>query len=217
MTAGGELTGLAGVAAGIIEATGEPGVGLLTLLETVFPPIPSEVVLPLAGFLAQQGRLNVLFLVPLSVIGALLGAVFFYVLGRRLGEERAIRVMSRLPLVEREDFERAAAWFHRHGRGAVFFGRLVPGVRSLISLPAGAACMPVLPFLLYTAAGTLLWNGLLIGLGMLLGTQYQLVDQYSTYLNIALYAAVAIGVGSLVVRRIRRSRQESKNVDRRRN
>jgi membrane protein DedA with SNARE-associated domain len=217
---GGDLTGLAGVAAGVIESTGELGVGLLTLLETVFPLIPSEVVLPLAGFLAQQGWLNIFFLLPLSVAGAMLGAVFFYVLGRRLGEDRAIRVLSRLPLVEREDFEKAAAWFHRHGRGAVFFGRLVPGVRSLISLPAGAACMPVLPFLLYTGAGTLLWNGPPIGLGMLLGTQYQLVDRYSTYLNIALYAAIAIGLGSLIIRRIRRirqSRQESKDAERGRN
>lgn len=205
--AGDDLTGLAGVAADIIDALGEAGVGLLTFVETVFPPLPSEIILPLAGFLAQLGRLDLAALLVMSVLGAWAGALLLYFLGRKLGEERVIRWLSRLPLVDRDDFERPAAWFRRHGRSAVFFGRLVPGVRSLISLPAGAEGMPLVTFSMFTIAGSLLWNGLLIGLGLWLGTQYQLVNRYSDYLNYALYAALAVGVVALVVRRRRRVRR----------
>lgn len=202
--AGNDLTGLAGVAADIIDALGEVGVGLLTLVETVFPPLPSEVILPLAGFLAQLGRLNLVLLLAMSVLGAWAGALLLYALGRKLGEDRVIDWLSRLPLMDRNDFEKPAAWFRRHGRSAVFFGRLVPGVRSLISLPAGAEAMPIITFSIFTVAGSLLWNGLLIGLGLLLGTQYQLVNRYSDYINYAFYAALAVGIIALVVRRRRR-------------
>ncbi|WP_253259654.1 DedA family protein [Subtercola boreus] len=187
-----------------MNSLGEWGVGLFTLLETVFPPIPSEIVLPLAGYLAQLGRLNMVLVVVLSTLGAYLGALLLYALGAALGLERSIRWLSRLPLVDREDFTKAADWFARHGRTAVFFGRLVPGIRSLISLPAGAERMPLLTFSVFTLAGSLLWNGLLIGLGALLGTQYELIDRYSEVLNYAVYAALAGVVVWLVVRRVRR-------------
>ncbi len=201
-----QLTGLAGLAVNIIDALGELGVGALALLETVFPPIPSEVVLPLAGFLAQQGRMNVLLVMLAATVGGLLGAYILYFIGHRLGEERAIRWLSKLPLVDREDFEKASGWFHRHGRSAVLFGRLIPGVRSLISLPAGSARMPVGSFTLYTLIGSTVWNALLVSLGWLLGRQYHLVDQYSSWLNYAVYAAAAGVVVWLVLRRVRRVR-----------
>lgn len=205
---GADLTGLAGLAVTIIDALGAPGVGALTLLETVFPPIPSEIVLPLAGFLVQQGTMNLVLVLILATVGGLIGAYILYYLGRTVGEERVIRWMSRLPLVDRNDFERSASWFHRHGRSAVFFGRLIPGVRSLISLPAGSARMALGTFTLYTVLGSLVWNSLLVGFGMLLGTQYRLVDRYSAILNYALYAVIAGIVAWLVVRRVRRRRSE---------
>ncbi len=203
-----QLTGLAGLAVNVIDALGELGVGALALLETVFPPIPSEVVLPLAGFLAQQGRMNVFLVLLTATLGGLIGAYILYYVGHRLGEERAIRWLSTLPLVDREDFEKASGWFHRHGRSAVLFGRLIPGVRSLISLPAGSARMPIASFTIFTLIGSLVWNTLLVSLGVLLGRQYHLVDQYSSWLNYAVYAAIAGVVLWLVVRRVRRARSE---------
>ncbi|PVZ96422.1 DedA family protein [Amnibacterium flavum] len=201
-----DLGGLVGVAARVIRALGEVGVGLLTLAETIFPPIPSEVVLPLAGFLSQRGDMNIVFVFISATLGAYLGALLLYWLGRRIGEERSIRLLSKLPLVDRDDFERAAGWFSRHGKSAVFFGRLLPGVRSLISLPAGAAKMSLVVFSVFTIAGSALWNALLIGLGALLGTQYELIDQYSWVLDVLVYAAIAGVIGWLVIRRIRRGR-----------
>ena len=199
-----ELTGIVGYAARAIEALGAWGVGLLTLLETVFPPIPSEVILPLAGFLTQQGDMNIVLVVITSTAGAYLGALLLYGVGAKLGLERSIQWLSKLPLVDREDFEKAAGWFERHGRPAIFFGRLLPGVRSLISLPAGAERMNLLTFSIFTIAGSGLWNGLLIGLGVLLGAQYQLIDQYSQYLNYAIYAGIAVVIVLLIRRRVRR-------------
>jgi len=198
------LGGLVGFAARGIENLGEWGVGLFTLAETVLPPIPSEVILPLAGYLAKQGSLNLVLVFITSTLGAYAGALLLYWLGARLGLERSIRGLSRLPLVDREDFENAAVWFRRHGRSSIFFGRLLPGVRSLISLPAGASSMPLATFSLYTLAGTGLWNGALIGLGYALGTQYQVIEQYSRFLNYAVYAALGLAVLWLAIRRVRR-------------
>lgn len=201
------MGGLVGIAARGVDALGEWGVGLFTLAETVFPPLPSEVILPLAGFLTQQGTMTLALVLLTSTLGAYLGALLLYWLGARLGLERSIRWLSRLPLVDREDFERAAGWFDRHGRSAVFFGRLLPGVRSLISLPAGAQRMHLGTFSAFTLAGSGIWNGLLIGLGALLGAQYRLIGEYSRVLNYAVYAALALVLGSLIVRSIRRRRK----------
>ncbi|MET4051388.1 membrane protein DedA with SNARE-associated domain [Frigoribacterium sp. PvP054] len=201
-----DLDGLVGFAARVIDALGEWGVALLTFVETVFPPIPSEVILPLAGFLAGAGSMDIVLLVALSTLGAYLGALVLYGLGAGLGLDRSIRWLAKLPLVDRHDFEKAAGWFERHGRSAVFFGRFIPGVRSLISLPAGAERMPLLVFSLFTIIGSGIWNGLLIGLGAALGTQYELIDQYAKYLDYAVYAAIAGVVVFLVVRSVRRRR-----------
>ena len=172
----------------------------------MFPPIPSEVILPLAGFQSNVGDLNVWAVLLFATIGSYLGALVLYELGRRLGEERSIRLLARLPLVDREDFEKAADWFDRHGRPAVFFGRLIPGVRSLISLPAGAKRMPLRTFSTFTILGSALWNGILVGGGYLLGTQYEIIDQYSHLLDYAVYAAIAGVLIWLVARRLRRRR-----------
>jgi membrane protein DedA with SNARE-associated domain len=201
-----DLGGLAGFALTLMQGIGEWGVGLFTLLETIFPPIPSEVILPLAGFLAERGELNLILVVITSTLGAYVGALILYWLGAALGMERAISWLSKLPLVDKEDFEKAASWFSRHGRSAIFFGRFIPGVRSLISLPAGAERMHLLTFSIFTIAGSALWNGLLISLGAALGTQYELIEKYSDYLNYAVYAAIAGVVAWLVIRRIRRHR-----------
>lgn len=205
--------GLVGFALWLISAMGEWGVGAFTVLETVFPPIPSEIVLPLAGYQARLGELSLPLLFATSTAGSYVGALFLYGLGRAFGLERSIRGLARLPLVEREDFERAAAWFTRHGKKAVFFGRLVPGVRSLVSLPAGASRMNLLVFSLFTLAGSGSWNSLLIALGAALSTQYELVGRYSSVLNYVVYAAIAGVVTLLFVRWVRRRRATSRQLD----
>lgn len=204
-----ELTGLAGLVADLVSSMGALGVGLLTALETVFPPIPSEVVLPLAGFLAQQGRLGLVWVLVASVVGSVAGALVLYGVARRIGPQRATALVARLPLVDADDVERASGWFERHGRAAVFFGRLVPGVRSLISLPAGAQRMPVLQFVAYTTAGSAVWCAVLVGLGYALGTQWQRVGSYADLFGWVVVGVLVLVVVLLAVRRVRRHRRET--------
>ncbi len=196
--------GLTGTVLDLMEALGAVGVGLAILLETVVPPIPSEVVLPLAGYLAQTGRMGLLAAFLAATAGSLLGAAFLYQLGRWLGPERSRRWLDRLPLVDGEDVQKAFDAFARRGRTAVLVGRLIPVVRSFISVPAGVVRMPWPQFLLYTAIGSSLWNGALIGAGVALGTQYELVERYVGALDLALVAAVVAAVVWVVVRHVRR-------------
>jgi membrane protein DedA with SNARE-associated domain len=202
--AGSGLTGLTGFVADVLAALGAWGVGALTLAETVFPPIPSEVVLPLSGFLAQQGRMGLPAVLAAATAGSVLGALALYWAGARLGAERSARLLGRLPLVEEADVHRAEDWFARHGRSAVFFGRLVPGVRSLVSLPAGSTRMPLPTFLLMTTAGSAVWNGLLIGAGVALGTQWQRIEAYADVLDKVVVAALVLLVAVAAARRLRR-------------
>jgi membrane protein DedA with SNARE-associated domain len=181
-------------------------VGVSTFVETVLPPVPSEVILPLAGYLTQRGKLSLVGVIVAATVGGYLGALLLYAVGARMGEDRAVEWLSRLPLLDRDDLERSVTWFHEHGRWSVLIGRLVPGVRSLVSLPAGAARMSLLSFSLLTCAGSLVWNSVLVGAGVALGTQYQLVERYSSVLNYLVYAALAAVVVWLVARRVRRRR-----------
>lgn len=203
--------GLTGWVIDVVDALGEFGVGLLTLIETVFPPIPSEVVLPLAGYLGNRGRLDLAGVLIASTAGALAGALLLYGLGARLGERRATALLARLPLTDEADVRRAADWFHRHGGIAVFTGRLIPGVRSLISLPAGAAHMPLPKFVVLTVLGSAMWNALLIAGGYALGTQYALIERYAHVLDYVIVAAVVIAVGLMVRRRFRKRRTATRS------
>ncbi len=204
---GGELTGLVGVAADVMEALGEIGVGLLVAAENLFPPIPSEVILPLAGFLAAQGRLSLTLTVVAATVGSVLGALVLYEAGRALGLRRIRAIVVRLPLMQGQDVDRADEWFARYGQPAVLFGRCLPVVRSLISVPAGVARMPRGRFLLLTGLGSLAWNCVFVGGGYLLGAQFEQVEEYSSYLNYAVYAAILVLL-LLGVRRAIRDRNE---------
>lgn len=197
-----EAGGLTGWVIDVVRAIGELGVGLLVLLENVVPPIPSEVVLPFSGALVTDGRFTFVGVLIAATIGSVLGAVLLYELGRRLGQDRVERWLAKIPLVRRDDIEKGDDWFARHGRVAVFTGRMVPGVRSVVSIPAGAQAMPRGTFLLLTTLGTLLWNSLLIGAGVLLGQQWQTVEQYTKWLDVAMIAVVVYAVGRLVWRRV---------------
>ncbi|GAB3600572.1 hypothetical protein GCM10027586_03250 [Kineococcus gypseus] len=206
--ASGQTGGLTGFVLDTVAALGAPGVGALSFLEVVFPPIPSEVVLPLAGYQVQQGRISLAAVAVLSVLGAFLGSLVLYWVGKVIGLRRAAAIAERVPLMDGDDVHRAADWFSRHEGAAVFTGRFIPGVRSLISLPAGAAGMRLWKFSLLTVLGSALWNGLLIGLGMLLGTQYELVEEYGGYLDYVFYAAIAGVLVWAVLRRVRKLRAQ---------
>lgn len=189
-----ELTGLAGWVVSVIEALGPVGVGLLVALENLFPPIPSEVVLPVAGYVASQGGMHVGWAMAAATIGALVGALALYGIGAAVGRVRIRRWIDRMPLMEVEDLDKAEAWFARHGGAAVLIGRCVPIVRSLISIPAGIERMPVATFVVFTAIGSAVWNGGLVLAGYLLGAQWEDVGHYSDILNYVVYAVIVVVV-----------------------
>jgi membrane protein DedA with SNARE-associated domain len=203
-----QLTGIVGFALRLMTDLGELGVGLLSVLETAVPVVPSEVILPLAGFLAKQGSMSYPLVLIASILGAYVGALILYALGAIVGLERAVRWLSHVPLLTAKDFDRATSWFRKHGKSAVFFGRLVPGVRSIISLPAGADRMNLLAFSVFTLAGSAIWNVVLISLGYALGSQYDVIAKYADFLNYAVYLAIVVLIVFLIVRRIRRPREE---------
>jgi membrane protein DedA with SNARE-associated domain len=205
--------GLVGFILDTIDTLGELGVGLLVLLESVIPPIPSEVVLPAAGALVQLGRLNGPLTWLAALLGSVLGALILYGAGRAFGEERTRRVLLAVPLVEADDVDRADAWFARRGELAVFVGRLIPGVRSLISLPAGAAGMPLGKFVVLTAAGSAIWNSLLIGAGLLLGTQWQVVEEHIDVINDLIYLTIGVSIGVFFMRRWAHRRRQARAGD----
>lgn len=192
----------------VMRTLGAPGVGLATALETVFPPVPSEVVLPLAGYTASLGHYGLVAAIVCATIGSLVGAFVLYWLGALWGAERLEATAERIPLLHARDVERSIAWFGRNGRSAIFLGRLVPGVRSFISIPAGIDRMPLLRFALYTTAGSLLWNTALIVAGYELGAQWHRVEAYVGEASVVVYAALGVAVLWFVVRRLVRRRRE---------
>ncbi|MGI5523614.1 DedA family protein [Micromonospora sp. CA-259024] len=202
-----EFTGLTGWVASVIEVMGPVGVALLVALESIVPPIPSEIVLALAGYLAHEGQFNVVVVVLAATAGSLVGALVLYWLGAALGEERLKRWLDRIPLVDRDDLEKADRWFERHGRWAVLVGRVVPVVRSLVSVPAGANRMPLGEFILFTTIGSGVWNGLIVGAGYALGSRWQEVERYSDWFNYAIVAVFVVMAATWVIRKIRRRRE----------
>lgn len=190
----------------LMRAIGAPGVGVATALETVFPPVPSEVVLPLAGFTASQGHYGYGAAVAWATAGSVAGALLLYYAGLAWGLERLYALADRLPLVGHDDVERAVEWFERHGRTAVFVGRFVPGVRSLISIPAGVHRMPLVPFTAWTTLGSLIWNAALIGAGYELGAQWHVVERWVGDVANGVYVVLGVAVAVAVIVRIRKRR-----------
>jgi membrane protein DedA with SNARE-associated domain len=203
-----DLGGLAGWVLDVIDAMGAVGVAALVALENLFPPLPSEVVLPLAGFLAGQGKLSLAAVLVAATVGSVVGALVLYWAGAALGRDRMRRIADRLPLMDADDVDRAQGWFDRHGRSAVLVGRLVPGVRSLVSIPAGIARMPLLPFVGYTTLGSAAYNAVLVLLGHQLGSRWTSVERYSDPINYGVYGLIAVGLLVAVARRARHRRND---------
>ena len=174
----------------IMNSWGYGGVVFLIALENLFPPIPSEVILPFGGFMTTCSDLRLWGVVLTATVGSLIGAVLLYSIGRMLGADRVLRLLDgkvgRVLHFHRADVERSMEWFEKRGSGAVFFCRCVPIVRSLISIPAGMAKMPCVPFLLLTAAGSFVWNTILVYLGALAGNSWEKIAAcFGTYSDIA--------------------------------
>ena len=183
----------------VVARLGYLGIALLTFLENVFPPIPSELVIPLAGFVAAQGELRLDVVILVASIGSLAGATVWYVIGRRIGEQRLRRWVDhhgKWLTLSATDLDRAQMWFRRHGPAAVFVGRLIPGVRTLVSLPAGFSAMPLLPFVVYSALGTAIWSAALAYAGVLLQANFTRVGDY-----IDVVVNVLLGVGGVLLLR----------------
>ncbi|WP_199431157.1 DedA family protein [Qaidamihabitans albus] len=199
------LNGLAGWAVDVMETLGGPGAALVVGLDNLFPPIPSELVLPLAGFTASQGTFTLAGALFWTTLGSVLGAIIVYYAGLVFGRERTRRVMARIPLLKAADFDRTEAWFNRYGTKAVFLGRMVPLVRSLISLPAGIERMPLWQFLALTTAGSLLWNTAFVTGGYAFGESWQLVETYAGIFQKIVLGLLALAVAVFVVRRLRQA------------
>jgi membrane protein DedA with SNARE-associated domain len=186
----------------IMESFGYVGILLLIAVENIFPPIPSEVILTLGGFMTTKSDMNIFLVYLFATVGSVAGAIVLYALGRFLTEERLGKLIDKFGKVlrlKREDLRRAESWFLRHGNRTVFFCRFIPIIRSLISIPAGMSNMNFWKFLSLTTAGTAIWNVVLVTLGKLAGDQWQKISEYfNTYSKITLVVLIVIGAGVAV-------------------
>ncbi len=183
----------------LIRTLGYPGLGLVMFLENVFPPIPSEIVLPLAGWLTvgENAKFTLLGVTLVGAIGSVGGAFFFYGLGYWFDERRVRSLLQRFGkwfMLSESDLDTALAWFTRFGEYVIFFGRMVPIVRSLISVPAGLAKMNIPRFAFYTALGTALWSFLLAFAGRLLGESWPIVSDFINRYEHAVYILCAVAI-----------------------
>ena len=195
---------------GLMETLGAPGVGIAILLENLFPPIPSEVVLPLAGFTVAQGSLNLVAVFIWSVLGSVIGAYILYGVGAWLGLERLRKIADWMWLVRVSDVDKSMEFFHKHGKPSIFFGRLIPGIRSLISIPAGLDRMNLVMFGLWTTLGSGIWNAILIFLGLKLGENWEQATAWAdTYSKVIYVVLILIILGFLAyfIRRAVKERQ----------
>lgn len=188
----------------IISSFGYVGIGFLMLLENIFPPIPSELIMPLAGFTVTQGKLNLQLVILAGTLGSVFGALPWYYVGKLVGEERLrqwIDKYGKWLALSGKDIDKSKRWLSKYGKATVFFGRLIPGVRTFISVPAGLDKMPLIPFLLYSFAGSLIWTAILTYAGFLLGSNYQQVEKYMKPISVIVIASIAIYLIITFIRR----------------
>lgn len=207
------LTVLGDWTVSLMDVIGAPGAGLAIALENLFPPLPSEVVLPMAGLAAQRGAFTLFEAILWTTLGSIVGAYLLYSLGAAFGHQRLRAIAERIPLMQGEDVDKTVAWFHRHGAKAVFFGRMVPLFRSLISIPAGVTRMPLIKFGLYTLAGSLIWNTIFVLAGYFLGENWVTVERYADLLRNFVIIALAVALVWFIVRRILTLRARSTEDD----
>jgi membrane protein DedA with SNARE-associated domain len=213
VVAAGQPQGLAGLVVDLMDKLGGPGAALLVAIDNIFPPMPSELVLPLVGFSASQGTMSLFMALFWTTLGSVVGAVLTYWLGAWLGRDRVRALIIRAPLMKPSDFDRTELWFLKHGTKAVFFGRMVPLFRSLISLPAGVERMPMWQFLSLTTMGSLIWNSVFVVAGYLLGANWHVVDEYAGIFQTVVITAVALATVLFVAVRVRDRKRSKSNVE----
>ena len=199
-------------AADVIDAIGLVGVAVLVALENVFPPIPSELILLLTGFNVSEGRFDFVSATISATVGSVVGAYFLYAIGRLVDEERLEKLLAGVGKylgLKKSDVHKGFQWFERHGTAVVLFGRLIPVVRSVVSIPAGAEKMPVLRFTLLTASGSIVWNLVWVAIGWGLGDQWEKAGTWGDYLQYGVIATILVGLAIIVVRARRRNRSAS--------
>lgn len=187
----------------IIDRIGLVGVALLIAVESIVPPIPSELVLLLTGFNVHEGRLGLVPAILFATAGSVLGALALYAIGALISEERLERLLTSLGRfvgLKRADIDKGFRWFERHGPAVVFFGRLIPVVRSVVSIPAGADRMRLVPFIAYTTAGSLLWNTVWIVAGRQLGSSWRRAERWSEVLEFAVLGVAVVALIAIIVR-----------------
>jgi membrane protein DedA with SNARE-associated domain len=195
-------------AADFIDAIGLIGVAALVALENVFPPIPSELVLLLTGFNVSETRFGYVGAVVFATLGSVIGAYFLYAVGRLLHEDRLeafLAGIGRFVGLKRSDVHKGFAWFERHGSAVVLFGRLIPVVRSVVSIPAGAEKMPLSRFTILTSLGSFVWNAVWIAVGWGLGDQWKKAGTWGDYIQYGAVATILVAIAILVVRARRRN------------
>ncbi|MEV7397920.1 DedA family protein [Aeromicrobium sp. NPDC092404] len=202
-TANAPDSGLAGWTVQLMDDLGLFGAALAVSLDNFFPPIPSEIILPLAGFAASQGTFSLAGALIATTVGSVFGACVLYWLGAIFGRERAVWIFDKTPLLKVSDLERTEAWFAKHGGKAVFFGRMVPIFRSLISIPAGVERMSFTAFFLLTAAGSAIWNSIFVVAGYRLGENWDDVEPYASLFQKLVIGAVLVVICVFVVVRVR--------------
>ena len=190
----------------IMAKFGYLGIIFAMFAENVFPPIPSELIMPAAGFAVARGDLNLILVILAGTLGSVLGALPLYYLGRLLNEDRLMvftQKYGKYVFVKPSDIRSSSVWFDKHGSKAVFFGRMVPGIRSFISIPAGMSKMPILPFLVFTALGSSIWTSLLTIAGYYFGENYEVIEiMLAPYSKGFLLLAVVIIIAWFIKRRL---------------
>jgi membrane protein DedA with SNARE-associated domain len=192
----------------VISSMGYFGVALLMFLENIFPPIPSEVVMPFAGSLVSEGEFSFVGMMIAGTIGALAGALVIYYIGRWIDEDRARRWINKYGkflLLSEEEFDKAIDAFNNHGKMMVLVGRVMPTIRSLISLPAGLERMNLIPFLIFTIIGTSIWNLILLGAGYYMGQNWQQVVSFVNTYSLVFYIIIGALIAYYIYKQVRSS------------
>ena len=197
------LSALADWAVHLMDVVGPWGAGVAIALENLFPPLPSEVILPMAGLAANRGSFTLFEALFWTTAGSIVGAFALYGIGAALGQRRMRTLFRVVPLLKEDDVDRTIAWFQRHGTKAVFFGRMIPIFRSLISIPAGLSHMSLWRFGLFTALGSLIWNSIFVCAGFFLGEAWPVVERYADILQYVVIAVAVLAVAAFFFIRIR--------------
>lgn len=195
----------------LIASIGYPGIVLVMAIENIFPPIPSELVLPFAGSLSAKGEMNFWAVVAAGTVGALIGAIVLYGVGyfaREAGVRKLVANYGKYLFVSEGDLDRAAGWFEKYGELIIFFGRLIPLIRSIISIPAGYTRMNPVRFLIYTTLGTTVWNLILAYAGWLLGENWEDILAFMDTYQYATLGVLAFAVIAFFVWRITKHRRQ---------